>query len=141
MNPQTEWNNRWKFFYHFTGLGMNIYNTFKHGMEVPIYSGLLEHLVTKEGFPVERNKSLPIYWGDDLTTATCTIDFLIKGKIIVETYSQEEITQTERQHLKNLLTLTHCPYGMVMNYSRLNFYSEWYYRDPQSGIIDKIKLL
>lgn len=142
MDPRKEYNDRWNFFYLITGCGMKIYNTYSCMIGTEIFAKYLQYLVsTSLKWPVERSVKVPMYWEDTSIGDTCTIDFLIGGKIIVEFYMQSSIGEPERNHLKNLMAITHLPYGMVFNLAESQHYCEWYYRDKMTGIIEKITRL
>ena len=49
------------------------------------------------------------------------------------------ISDDQRKQLKNYLNITHCPYGMLINFSPDRLYSEWYER-YSDGTIERIKL-
>lgn len=121
---------------------MNIYNTLHFGMGTAIYAKYFIYLTQKDGNNVQVNAQLPLYWKDEQLPTTCDIHLLLNGNIIVDLYSKDADTnQTDREYLKNRMAITHCPYGMIINFKREILYSEWYVRDSQTGAIDKIKLL
>ena len=49
------------------------------------------------------------------------------------------VGEEHRRQLKNYLNITHIPYGMLINFSPNQIYSEWYERFPD-GTIERIKL-
>lgn len=142
MDPRHEYNQRWNFFYRITGCGMKIYNTYGRMIGTEIFAKYLQHLVsTQLKWPVERGVEVPLLWEDTPIDDSCTIDFLIGGKIICDFYRQQSVGEPERNRLKALMTATHLPYGMVFNLAEGQHYCEWYYRDPATGIIEKITRL
>ncbi|MBQ0019433.1 MAG: hypothetical protein KBT39_02815 [Bacteroidales bacterium] len=90
---------------------------------------------------VERGVQVPMYWDNTPIGDTCSIDFLIGGKIIVDFYMQNSIGEPERNRLKSLMKVTHLPYGMIFNLEEGRQYCEWYNRDAETGMIDKITRL
>lgn len=141
IDPRTEYNRKWQFFYVLSGYGMKIYKVYHYGLGVEIYSKLFEHLVTTGGCRVERGVPVPMYWEGVKTAQTCDIPLLINGHLMVDVYSKAEITQVDRDYLKKRMQLTHIPYGIVMNFASDKFYSDWFFRDPTTGVIEKIKLI
>ena len=69
-----------------------------------------------------------------------TLHQVIDGNIIVELKAIAHIDTPHRRQLWNYMNLTHLPFGMLINFSPDGLYSEWYHRDPKTGIIDKVKL-
>lgn len=121
---------------------MKIYNTYSRMIGTDIFAKYLQYLVsTSLKWPVERNVQVPMFWDNAPINDTCTINFLIGEKIIVDFYMQTTVGEVERNRLRNLMTITHLPYGMIINLAEGVLYSEWFYRDPNTGIIDKIKRL
>lgn len=135
------YNGRWKFFQYLSGTGMSIYNTYHYGMGRDVYAKIFECLLRREGIAVERDAELPMYWYDDKLDGTYNVDMLVNGNVIVDIYSIDRIDNEQRQILKSRMKLTHTHYGIVCNFDRNMFYSEWYILDKQTGIIDRIKLM
>jgi GxxExxY protein len=72
---------------------------------------------------------------------TYRMDLVISGNIIVELKAINHIDTPHRRQLWNYLNITHFPYGMIINFSPDGLYSEWYHRDSETGVIDKIKMM
>lgn len=142
MDPRQEYNQRWQFFYLITGCGMKIYNTYSRMIGTEMFAKYLQYLVsTQLKWPVERGAQVPMYWEDAPIGMTCEIDFLIGGKIIVDFYIQSAVGESERNRLKSRMNATHLPYGMIFNLEEGRQYCEWYHRDAETGMIDKITRL
>lgn len=142
MDPRQSYNQRWMFFYRLSGIAMNIYNTIHFGMGTAIYAKYFIYLAEKAGYGIQLNAQMPLYWNDEQLPTTCDIHLLVNSNIIVDIYSKDADTnQHDREYLKNRMAITHCPYGMIINFKREILYSEWFARDPETGIIDKIKML
>jgi len=142
MDPRQAYNQQWMFFYRLSGIAMNIYNTLHFGMGTAIYAKYFMYLASKEGYHVQQNAQLPLHWNNEQLPTTCDIHLLLNGNIIVDLYSKDaDTSQTDRDYLKNRMTITHCSYCMIINFKRDILYSEWFARDPETGIIDKVKML
>lgn len=121
---------------------MKIYNTYSRMIGTEIFAKYLQYLIrTSLKWPVERNAQVPMYWEGTPINDTCNIDFLIGGKIIADFYMQASLGEPERNYLKSRMNVTHLPYGMIFNLAEGQHYCEWYNRDPETGIIEKITLL
>ncbi len=121
---------------------MKIYNTYGRMIGTEIFAKYLQYLVsTVQKWGVERGVQVPMYWDNTPIGDTCSIDFLIGSKIIVDFYMQNSIGEPERNRLKSLMKVTHLPYGMIFNLEEGRQYCEWYNRDAGTGMIDKITRL
>lgn len=141
-NPRIRYNRRWMFLYYLSGIGMALYNTYRSTLVVDDYRLLFEHLVRRDGFEIQHDAAVPIYFGEDiLEGATKRIELLVTGNIVVMLYRQPTIGDDERRALESLLTLTHLPYGFIGNFDNDQFYSEWHARDPKTAAIERIRLM
>lgn len=144
IDPRSQYNRRWQLFHYVSGMAMKVYVRFKYGQGTDVYIPMLSYLLQKDGLTVERNAHLPMYWDDNPIGDTCTVDLYVRGQsagIMIKVLSQDHIDTTDREPFKNRMHLTHSQYGMLINFSPDKLYSEWYHRDPDTAIIDKIKLL
>lgn len=141
-DPRIRYNRRWMFLYYLSGLGMKLYNMYRHWLVIDDYKALFEYAVRRDGFEAQRDASLPIYYGDELVKAAVHhTDLLVEGKILVMLFRQPSIGDDERRALESRLTLTHTQYGFLGNFDNDQFYSEWYYRDPKTATIERVKLM
>jgi GxxExxY protein len=139
VNLIEEHNKKYQFFVDITGIAMKVYNKYHFGLLESAYEAALKYLLEQDGYKVERQVFLPIYWDDVKLDQTYRMDLVINDDIIVELKSIQYITDDQRKQLKNYLNITHLPYGMLINFSPERIYSEWYecYSD---GTIERIKI-
>ena len=141
MNLIDEYNKKYDFFRKITGEAMRVHRKFRYGLLESAYEAALKYLLEQQGHLVERQKVLPIYWDEVQLDQTYRMDLVVDGNIIVELKSISHIDTPHRRQLWNYMNLTHLPYGMLINFSPDGLYSEWYHRNAETGIIDKIKLM
>ena len=139
MNLIEEHNKKYQFFVDITGLAMRVYNKYHFGLLESAYEAALKYLLEQDGYKVERQVFLPIYWDDVKLDQTYRMDLVINDDIIVELKSIQFVTDDQRKQLKNYLNITHLPYGMLINFAPERIYSEWYER-YSDGKIERIKL-
>ena len=139
VNLIEEHNKKYQFFVDITGIAMKVYNKYHFGLLESAYEAALKYLLEQDGYKVERQVFLPIYWDDVKLDQTYRMDLVINDDIIVELKSIQYITDDQRKQLKNYLNITHLPYGMLINFSPERIYSEWYER-YSDGTIERIKL-
>ena len=141
MDLIAEYNKKYEFFRVITGVAMKVHSKYHYGLLESAYEAALKYLLEQKGHKVERQVFLPIYWDDVQLEQNYRMDLVINGNIIVELKAIAHIDTSHRRQLWNYMNLTHLPYGMFINFSSDGLYSEWYHRDPKTGIIDKVKLL
>ena len=133
-------NEKWDFFYKITGEAMNVYNKFHAGLLESAYETGLKFLLERDGYKVEEQVYVPMFWDDIRLEQSYRIDLLVNDDIIIELKTAKFIGTEHRRQLWNYMNLTHKPYGMLINFTEEGLYSEWYYRDPETEKIDKIKI-
>ena len=141
MDAIREYNARLEPLRVITGIAMKVHGKYRPGLLESAYEAAMAYLLQRDGHVVERQKFLPIYWDDVQLDQTYRMDLVIDGNIIVELKAISHVDTPHRRQLWNYMNLTHLPYGMIINFSPEGLYSEWYYRNPKEGIIDKVKLL
>ena len=141
MDLITEYNQKYMFFRDITGIAMKVHRKYRYGLLESAYEAALKYLLEIQGYQVERQKILPIFWDDVQLDQTYRMDLVVNENIIIELKAISHIETAHRRQLWNYMNLTHLPYGMLINFSPEGLYSEWYHRDENVGTIDKIKLL
>ena len=141
MDLITEYNQKYIFFRDITGVAMKVHRKYHYGLLESAYEAALKYLLEIQGYRVERQKFLPIFWDDVQLDQTYRMDLVVNENIIIELKAISHIETAHRRQLWNYMNLTHLPYGMLINFSPDGLYSEWYHRDENAGTIDKIKLL
>lgn len=139
MDLIKEHNKKYQFFVDITGVAMKVYNNYHSGLLESAYEAAMKYLLELDGYKVERQVALPIYWENVKLDQTYRMDLVINNNIIVELKAIQFISDDQRKQLKNYLNITHCPYGMLINFSPDRIYSEWYERYPD-GKIERVKL-
>jgi GxxExxY protein len=120
---------------------MRVHRKYHYGLLESAYEAALKYLLELKCYKVEQQVYLPIYWDDVQLDQTYRMDLVISGNIIVELKAINHIDTPHRRQLWNYLNITHFPYGMIINFSPDGLYSEWYHRDSETGVIDKIKMM
>ena len=133
-------NEKWDFFYKITGEAMNVYNKYHAGLLESAYEAGLKFLLKRDGYKVEEQVYVPMYWDEIKLEQSYRLDLLVNDNIIIELKRAKFIGTEHRRQLWNYMNLTHKPYGMLINFAEDSLYSEWYYRDPISAIINKVKI-
>ena len=141
MDLIQEYNNKYKFFSDITGVAMLVHRKYHPGLLESAYEAAMEYLLKQQGFKVERQVFLPIYWEDVQLDQTYRMDLVVNGNIIVELKAVSFADKEHRHQLWNYMHLTHKQYGMLINSGSASLYSEWFERNIRTGEITKIKLM
>ena len=141
MDLIKEYNQRYDFFRQIVGKAMKVQNKFGLGLMESAYEAGLKYLLEQNGYKVERQVYLPIFWDDVQLDQSYRIDLMVNDNIILELKAIAHIDTPHRRQLWNYMHLTHQPYGMLINFGNERIYSEWYRRDPQTKQIEQIKLI
>lgn len=139
MNLIEEHNKKYQFFSDITGVAMKVHSKYHAGLLESAYEAALKYLLEQQGYKVERQVELPIFWDDVKLDQKYRMDLVVNDNIILELKAVNFVDKEHRKQLFNYMNLTHMPYGMLINFGPKGLFSEWYerYRD---GEIEKIKL-
>ena len=140
MNLIEEHNKKYEFFRKITGVAMDVYNKYRPGLLESAYEAALKYLLELDGFKVERQVFLPIFWDEVKLDQTYRMDLVINDDIIVELKAVKFADKEHRRQLWNYMNLTHKPYGMLINFGADRLFSEWYKRNETTGEIEKVRL-
>lgn len=141
-DPRIKYNRRWMLMYYLSGLGMKLYNMYRHWLVIDDYKALFEYAVLRDGFTAKRDAGLPIYYGTEfIEGATHTTGLLVEDKVMIMLYRQPTIGDDERHRMESHMMLTHTQFGFIGNFGNDQFYSEWYVMDSESGTIERGKLM
>ena len=141
MDLIQEYNSKYEFFREITGLAMKVHNKYKPGLLESAYGAALKYLLEQSGYFVQKEVYLPIYWDDVKLDQTYRMDFVVNKSIIIELKAISHVESPHRRQLWNYMNLTHFPYGMLINFGAAHLFSEWFERDNNSGMINKVRLL
>lgn len=141
MNLIEAHNKKYKFFQDITGVAMLVHRKYHPGLLESAYEAAMKYVLEQEGYSVERQVFLPIFWENVQLDQTYRMDLVIEGDIIVELKAVAHVDTPHRRQLWNYMNLTHTPYGMLINFGADSLYSEWYERDEFTGEIDRVRLI
>jgi GxxExxY protein len=124
---------------HITGVAMKVFNKYRGGLLESAYEAAMKYLLQQDGYKVEEQKELPMYWENIRLDKTYRMDLVVDDDIIVELKAIKFITEEHRKQLRNYMSLTNIQWGMLINFSPDRVYSEWY--KMHDGKIERVKLL
>ena len=139
MNLIEEYNKQLARQKHIAGVAMKVFNKYHGGLLESAYECALKYLLVQDGYKVEVQKELPMYWDDVRLDKTYRMDLVVDDDIIIELKALKYIKDEQRKQLKNYMVLTHTRWGMLINFSMDRVYSEWYRLDA-NGSIEQVRL-
>ena len=139
MNLIEEYNKQLARQKHIVGVAMKVFNKYHGGLLESAYECSLKYLLVQDGYKVEVQKELPMYWDDVRLDKTYRMDLVVDDDIIIELKALKYIKDEQRKQLKNYMVLTHTRWGMLINFSMDRVYSEWYRLDA-NGSIEQVRL-
>ncbi len=98
---------------------MRIHTALGPGLFESVYEVLLERDLLRDGFRVERQKSLGFEFEGIRFENAFVLDLLVEGTVIVEIKSVERLTFTFEKQLQTYLRLAKCPVGLLFNFNEL----------------------
>ena len=141
MDLIEEHNKKYRFFADITGIAMKVHREYKPGLLESAYEAAFKYLLESDGFKVEHQVALPIYWKDVKLDQTYRMDLVVNDDIIVELKAVNFVDKEHRRQLWNYMHLTHKRYGMLINFGGTSLFSEWFERNPNTGEISKVRLM
>ena len=118
---------------------MNVHSKYHSGLLESAYEAALKYLLEQQGYKVDWQKELPVYWDDVKLDQKYRMDLVVNDNIILELKAVNFVDKDHRKQLFNYMNLTHVPYGMLINFGPKGLFSEWYERHAD-GEIEKVKL-
>ena len=94
-----------------------VYNILGYGFLEKVYEKSLKIELEKAGFKVERQKSINVYYDDELV-GDYYADLLIENKVIVELKAAESICEEHELQLINYLKATEIEVGLLLNFGK-----------------------
>ena len=139
MNLIEEYNKQLARQKHIVGVAMKVFNKYHGGLLESAYECALKYLLVQDGYKVEVQKELNMYWDNVRLDKTYRMDLVVDDDIIIELKALKYIKDEQRKQLKNYMVLTHTRWGMLINFSMDRVYSEWYRLDA-NGSIEQVRL-
>jgi GxxExxY protein len=86
------------------------------GLFESVYHAVLLYELKKRGLWVEFEVPVPVVWEDVRLDIGFKADLIVKGKLIVELKSVEQIASVHKKQLLTYLRLTNCRLGLLINF-------------------------
>jgi GxxExxY protein len=87
------------------------------GLFESIYEKVMEVELTKRGIRVERQKAIPVYYGDLRLAAGFRADLLVDDKVVVEIKSIEALHPVHKKQVLTYLRFADKRLGLLINFN------------------------
>lgn len=94
-----------------------VYNKLGYGFLEKVYEKSLEIELKKNGFQVERQKPINVYYDNNLV-GDYFADLLVENTVIVELKAAEAICEEHENQLINYLKATDIEVGLLLNFGK-----------------------
>lgn len=143
MNIVDEHDQNMKAFHDIIGCAFDVFNEYRPGLTEYPYQYGLKHLLRKLGYRIEKEYPLPLYlFGEKLEEYYRCDLVLVRelGDIIIECKALKSIGEEQRAQLHNYMLLTHCPYGILINFCKTTarVYSECYSYNAMTHSVERL---
>ena len=146
MDIIAQHNQKMKVFHDIIGCAFDVYNEYRPGLTEYPYQYCLKFLLKWLGYDVRKEYDLPLYLFQQLLPESYRCDLVLvrqEGNIIIECKAKKCILEEHRDQLKNYMLLTHCPFGVLINFTKPSskggqVYSEVYQYHEKEHYVDRL---
>jgi GxxExxY protein len=99
------------------GAALQVHKKLGPGLLESVYEECLAYELTKIGLYFERQKAIPVVYGDIHLDCGFRLDFLVENTVIVEIKSVEQIIPIHLAQIITYLRLTKHKLGLLINFN------------------------
>jgi GxxExxY protein len=99
------------------GCSIAVHRKLGPGFLESVYQSALAYELRKAGIPFEKEKPLPVPYEDIVLDVGFRCDFLVDGRVIVDTKAISAITDIEQAKMLNYLKVTKLQVGLIINFN------------------------
>jgi GxxExxY protein len=106
--------------YGIIGCAFKVHKTLGPGLLESSYETCLFYELTKAGFEVERQKTLPLTYNDIELDAGYRLDLVVNNSVIIEIKSVEELAPIHNAQVLTYLKLSKIKLGLLINFNTVD---------------------
>jgi GxxExxY protein len=106
------------------GAALKVHSRLGPGLLESVYETCLAYELSKAGLTVERQKPLPVVYGDVTLEAGYRLDMLVENTVVVEIKAVEELAPIHGAQLLTYLKLSGYDVGLLINFNVEHLRSE-----------------
>ena len=103
--------------YQIIGCVFKVHSELGPGLLESTYEVCLEYELAQAGLSVERQKLLPVIYGDIKLDAGYRIDLLVNNEVLLELKSVDEIAPIHKAQIMTYLKLSGLKLGLLLNFN------------------------
>jgi GxxExxY protein len=97
--------------------GIAVHKQLGPGLLESTYEACLQYEILQRGLKVERQKSLPVTYGQVYLDCGYRIDLIVERIVVVELKAIDTILPIHKAQLLSYLRLSGCPVGLLINFN------------------------
>ena len=101
------------------GCAIKVHKKLGPGFLESVYQAALAYELKKANITFEKEKALPVPYGDIVLEVGFRCDFLVENKVIVECKAVNEISPIDHAQLLNYLKISNIQVGLLINFNTL----------------------
>lgn len=101
------------------GCAIKVHRTLGPGFLESVYQAALAYELTQSGLAYEKEKALPVKYGDIILEIGFRCDFFIENEVIVECKAVRELCPLDEAQLLNYLKICNKQVGLLINFNTL----------------------
>ena len=101
------------------GLAIKVHRSLGPGFLESVYQAALAYEFKKAGIPFEKEKTLPVKYGEITLDVGFRCDFLVDKRVIVECKAVKELLEINKAQILNYLKTTELHVGLLINFNVL----------------------
>ena len=99
------------------GMAIDVHNSLGPGLLESAYKECLSYKLRKEGFFVEKEKSMPLYYEDVKLECGYRIDILVEKKVVIEIKSVDALNEVHFAQTLTYMKLGNFKLGLLINFN------------------------
>ena len=96
---------------------INVHRKLGLGLLESVYETIVAGILTREGFKIDRHRSIDIDFDGIHFPAAFRVDLMVDDTLIVEIKTVERLAPIHAKQLLTYLRLTNLPVGLLLNFS------------------------
>lgn len=102
---------------HLIGLAIKVHSKLGPGLLESVYKESLFYEISKQGYVIQKEKSLPLIYETIKLDIGYRIDLLVENKIIIEVKSVDVLVAIHTAQVLTCLKLSGCKLGLLINFN------------------------
>lgn len=99
------------------GAAIEVHNKLGPGLLENTYKECLFHVLQKDGFKVEKEKPIPVYFDNVKINLGYRVDLLVEDKVVIELKSVEYLNDIHFSQILTYLRLGNFKLGLLINFN------------------------